>query len=269
MEKKQLYKIGIVAGAALAVVHYFMTAITSILGSASLYELLAEEDGYLFMYFWPQVVLTGFVLIAVLSYSQGNSIFIITIMASVAYAIELLFIGGEGVEDLGSIPAPIFLGAIGVLIMCISAFSLNKIEEDSAPKKVAESFNKETINIPIDDPVKGEKTVEVPVNEADRSDAYIEFISGELQGAKLEMTDDIIIGKNAEMCNIILSNPKCSRVHCTIKFDKEKAVFVVRDLSTNGLFIANAGRLTKDTDYEIHRGTILSIADTEDRFKLY
>lgn len=260
MKNINLYKVGVVAGAILSVSHYFMTAVSNfLLGNLNLYTLLSElNNEYLYMYFWPQVVLT---VVTVISAFVTNKVFVMAVLTTLAYAFELFMVGGEFYESLDTIPTVFFLGVAGVLIMLFAAFMLKKEVETGAPLENAkhdeERIAERLVNI---------NNLSLNNNE---QKAYIEFISGELEGAKVEVCEELTIGKNPNTCNLILSNPKCSRVHCTINYDKKKDVFLVKDVSTNGLYANNIGKLTKDTEYEFSRGAVFSIADTEDRFKLY
>ena len=277
MEKNMMCKIGIVAGAALAVAHYFMT-ITVYFFSASLYEWINEiGDEAMYMYFWPQVVLTGFVLVAALSSDRSDSVFTITAITGVAYAVEIVILGSEFYEEVKSIAAPFLLCAIGVIVMVGCAFYLKKTAaetEASVSEPKATAAKPTTWVSPSDleeKPAEQLRTEPTPIElvEKQPEPAYIEFLSGELAGAKLEIEEDIIIGKDAEICNLILTEPKCSRVHCQIKYNSEKEVFVVKDMSTNGVFVEGIGRLVKEFDTELPKGTVCSIADTKEIFMLY
>lgn len=105
-----------------------------------------------------------------------------------------------------------------------------------------------------------------PKKEA--SPRLIEFISGDFQGAEIPLEGELVIGKNAAVCNIVVTDKTCSRIHCKISFDEKAEKYMVRDFSTNGTYLGNGERLAKESDILLERGTVLSIGSGENRFKL-
>ena len=209
MRKNQLCKIGVVVGLCMAVSHYFMTAATVIfLGNVSIYDYLSEMGGeYMYINFWPQVILAGITFILVFSSAEANTVFIGSVFTSLAFSIEILNMAGDFKNEIDIIPSSLFLCAVGVLVMLAASFYLKNQYKTEA--------------------LTAESAKDGIVDHIDNRKAYIEFVSGELSGAKLELSDMLVIGKNPKACNLILSNPKCSRVHCTIRYDKNKDIILL------------------------------------------
>ena len=63
-------------------------------------------------------------------------------------------------------------------------------------------------------------------------------MSGRFKGNKwaIPSSMDIVIGRSAEQCNIILNDPNISRTHCTVRFDRKSGCFYIKDTSSNGTF---------------------------------
>ncbi len=72
----------------------------------------------------------------------------------------------------------------------------------------------------------------------------------------------LIIGRSNEKCNIVLDNINVSRVHCEIRYDENSALFYLKDLSTNGTFVAG-GRLNKGQYHPLKAGETFYVLDKE------
>lgn len=94
--------------------------------------------------------------------------------------------------------------------------------------------------------------------------------SGEYAGAEIEVGENetVVIGKNPELCNIVLMNDKLSRIHCTVKFNAEQSLFYVIDLSSNGTYFADGSRLAKNIETLIpaDSNTVLYLGDKTNSF---
>lgn len=96
----------------------------------------------------------------------------------------------------------------------------------------------------------------------------VEFTEGDFRGAEIPLEGELVIGKNAAVCNIVVTDKTCSRIHCKISFDEKAEKYMVRDFSTNGTYLGNGERLAKESDILLERGTVLSIGSGKNRFKL-
>lgn len=67
----------------------------------------------------------------------------------------------------------------------------------------------------------------------------------------LKAGETISIGKNPELSNIILSDAGVSRLHCTITYSETSGNYVITDYSSNGVYLENGSRLTKEVATQI------------------
>lgn len=94
-------------------------------------------------------------------------------------------------------------------------------------------------------------------------------ISGSFAGAKLYFkSEQIIVGRDPRLCNLVLRGQKISRKHCEIRYDSGQGCYEVRDFSKNGVFRENGDRLPKGIIVCLPRNSIIYIASPEDSFKL-
>lgn len=98
----------------------------------------------------------------------------------------------------------------------------------------------------------------------------ITCVSGEFAGASFPLNphDTVVIGRDSEVCNIVISAGKVSRRHCAVSFDAAKGQFAVMDCSTNGTYLENGTRLLANLRNMLPAGTVISIGSNENRFKL-
>lgn len=95
----------------------------------------------------------------------------------------------------------------------------------------------------------------------------IKFLSGSCSGyvIPVEPNKHVIIGKDPACCSIVISKKysAVSRKHCDISFDPNLDMYIVKDCSSNGTFTENGIRLHRNADTRIRRGTMISIARTD------
>ncbi|MCD8021090.1 MAG: FHA domain-containing protein [Clostridiales bacterium] len=92
---------------------------------------------------------------------------------------------------------------------------------------------------------------------------------GEYAGAQLQIRsgESVLMGRSKSQCNLIFSNPKVSRTHCTVTYNSVEDYYLVTNHSSNGTFLANGQLLTPEKPYHLPHGTIFRV-DKEDEFKL-
>lgn len=94
-------------------------------------------------------------------------------------------------------------------------------------------------------------------------------MGGSFSGAKIYIKDQkILIGRDPQLCNLVLSGMKISRIHCSIWYDMEEHQYIIEDYSMNGIFRENGERLIKNKSSYFSSGSIIYIATLENRFKL-
>ena len=98
---------------------------------------------------------------------------------------------------------------------------------------------------------------------------YVDCYGGEFNGASFDMKDilQLAIGRNPQLCRVILNQRGISRVHCLIQYRRDG--MYVQDLSTNGTYLLNGARLPKGTfvPVKIGDGVRLGQQGPEFRFR--
>ena len=98
----------------------------------------------------------------------------------------------------------------------------------------------------------------------------LEVLSGSMAGSGWVLTDDteVSVGRVPPSPCIIIKDAKISRRHCTIRCSvREKSVFLT-DHSTNGTYLKNGSRLTKNVEYRIHPGDEFYLSSPELRLRV-
>ena len=96
-------------------------------------------------------------------------------------------------------------------------------------------------------------------------------LRGELKDGRFSITtgEEIVIGRDSDIANIVVVAPKISRKHCVIRYDRLTNSYYVTDCSTNGTFNADNGqRLTYGAETNLACGTILSLGNSDNQFRL-
>lgn len=95
-------------------------------------------------------------------------------------------------------------------------------------------------------------------------------LAGEYQGVSVPMEDGaaITIGRDASCCNLVISGSKISRKHCQITYEKARNKYMVTDFSTNGTYIKDGTRLVKERSMELDPGTVLTLGNDANSFRL-
>jgi len=77
-------------------------------------------------------------------------------------------------------------------------------------------------------------------------------------GARLEFAADqeIVVGRDMERCRLALPHcPSVSRQHCRIRYDGERNVFYLMDISTYGTFLMDGAKVPSERYCELAPGT--------------
>lgn len=86
---------------------------------------------------------------------------------------------------------------------------------------------------------------------------------------RLEKDEIVTIGRCPKSSQIVMDETykHISRIHCKIQSNIITRNYTVTDLSSNGTFV-NGERLPKNTAVNLPKGTVISIGDSSNTFKL-
>lgn len=133
--------------------------------------------------------------------------------------------------------------------------------------KKEENVSSEAIN-----QVKAEAPVPSvqPVKKVIPQTGSITGIKGMFAGAQipLENGEEIMIGRGAEICHIILEGSLISRKHCAVQYDGNTGSYIVTDFSENGTYVGSGGKLPHNKRLALSPGTVICIGNDENTFQL-
>ena len=95
-------------------------------------------------------------------------------------------------------------------------------------------------------------------------------IKGVWLGAIIPIRDgeEIVIGRAAGMCDLVLPEKVVSRRHCSIVYHESTGDYSVWDWSSNGTFLRGGKRLERNREYTLKTGAELLIGSRDNVFKL-
>ena len=101
----------------------------------------------------------------------------------------------------------------------------------------------------------------------------LNFISGEYAGAVIEIGagDEVTLGRNQNMCQLVFSEQDISRVHCVIQYvatSPSEAYYYVTDYSSYGTIMNDSIRLRKEARTKCPIGTKLTLGNGTNSFTL-
>lgn len=103
-----------------------------------------------------------------------------------------------------------------------------------------------------------------------RKEGVIVGVKGEYKGATLPAADGvrIAIGRNAKECNLVLTNPAVSRIHCYVTYYADRDVYGVTDVSKFGVYDIQGKLIEKDQVVYMGTGDEIQIGKSNNVFRL-
>lgn len=100
--------------------------------------------------------------------------------------------------------------------------------------------------------------------------AVIHGIAGTILGADIQLNagEKIIIGRDPSVCQLILSDVKVSRKHCSISFQAKTNRYFIECYSINGIYFSDNRKIAAGQAVEVERGTRLIMADGREVLEL-
>ncbi len=109
-----------------------------------------------------------------------------------------------------------------------------------------------------------------PVQSSIPQTGVMTGVRGAFAGAQIPLNsgEEMVVGRSADICNIILEGDLISRKHCTICYDGRTGYYVVTDFSGNGTFIGSGARLPEGKKTSLAPGTVIWIGSKDVSFQL-
>lgn len=99
----------------------------------------------------------------------------------------------------------------------------------------------------------------------------LEGTQGEFAGQSVALSEEnISIGRDPKYCQIvILRGDKVSRCHCSVRYDKNKGMFMLTDLSsTHGTYLLSGEKLEPNVPKYLNEGSMFKIGDDSNVFRV-
>lgn len=95
-------------------------------------------------------------------------------------------------------------------------------------------------------------------------------IQGAALGSMLSLRSDVkvLIGRDASVCDYVVADPRVSRKHMEITYVGALNQYCVVDCSSNGTFVQDGKRLSRQKEYYLMPGTELCFGQGNNRYKL-
>lgn len=93
---------------------------------------------------------------------------------------------------------------------------------------------------------------------------------GSYSGAEIDLPagQELVIGRNSSMSQLVLPDQDISRKHCSIRYSSEDGGYYVTDYSTYGVYINDGQRMEKGVSVRCSAGTKLSLGNGNNVFIL-
>lgn len=133
---------------------------------------------------------------------------------------------------------------------------------------------------PVDEPPRDEPSGDESAgasNGNDRTEAYgigmggaLQCVVGEYAGAEIPLQPgmELVIGRNSEMSQLVLSDMDISRKHCSIRYSPAEQSYYITDFSTYGVYINDGARMPQGIAERYPSGTKLTLGQGSNVFIL-
>lgn len=165
----------------------------------------------------------------------------------------------------------VFYGRIGDLekqlkdksfFRCHQSYLVNLNQIADCAKQTFDMKDGTTVPISRNYWKEAQLAVQQAVQWEERTEGYLFFVTGGLSGQKFPIQPDetVSIGRDPNLCQIVLEEPHISRRHCTIRYDEKLGMYEVVNTSKNGIRVNGNVRLERSRQYMFASKTKLSLA---------
>lgn len=128
----------------------------------------------------------------------------------------------------------------------------------SSYNRLVYAYNNSIDELPCPEPLLPSPDPTVPQRQG-----KLRCLHGELAGASIILDDnkDIIIGRQADKSNLVISSSKVSRAHCSISYDCMTDQFYITDFSSNGTKLMNGSNLLSNVKTPVANNTEFELPD--------
>lgn len=98
----------------------------------------------------------------------------------------------------------------------------------------------------------------------------IKGVSGFYNGAEVTLADgdEIVIGRNSSLSQLVIPDSNVSRKHCSIRYHMTEGCYYVTDFSSNGTIMNDSEKLPSNRRYRCPIGTKITLGNGNNSFML-
>lgn len=103
-----------------------------------------------------------------------------------------------------------------------------------------------------------------------KKEGCIKCISGKNLGSVINIKsgEEIIIGRDPSVSHFIIDDEKISKRHCIISYNSDKDIYLIQDVSSNGIYYENNIKMETGVVVAVPHGTIIRIGKSNNKYKL-
>jgi hypothetical protein len=171
----------------------------------------------------------------------------------------------------------IFIVIVSLLELGFSIFLIIILASPTSPHAIGMSTHGGTLVVPpAPVAVKAVMPTIAPTAGPAVSPYYqkgvITGIAGMYNGAAFPISagETVVLGRDSALSHIVIDQgaSKVSRKHVSLIFDPKQRLYYAHDYSSNGTFRDDGSRLPVDTDVALPGGTVISLGNAHNSFKL-
>lgn len=229
--------------------------------------------------FWPRVLLFAIyflpIVLIILYYltywKKWRNFFAIistwlyVILAAISNILWYFFLPVKGAETLTSFTGGgIWVFMIGSLLLFIYSLLLLLLRDKSYAgqdipilEDIIQQRNSNTIDYVNEENNPMKRSVEK---------ARIYITKGSLAGGEISCLpgEQIVVGRDPDVADLVLSHPKISRKHFVLQYVEDKDCYQIFCFSKNGIYLSTGEKIGMSQSANIARGTMLALADGEE-----
>ncbi|MDR1185686.1 MAG: DUF805 domain-containing protein [Coriobacteriales bacterium] len=173
----------------------------------------------------------------------------------------------------------IFIVIMSLLVLGCAIFLIVVLASPTSPHAIGRSTHGDIFVVPST-PASDKAAMPVAAPAADVGLAASPYyqkgalvgISGMYNGASFPLNpgETMVLGRDSALSHIVIDQgaSKVSRKHVSLTFDPKQKLYYAHDYSSNGTFKDDGSRLPVDTDVALPGGTVISLGNSHNSFKL-
>ncbi|MBO5489213.1 MAG: FHA domain-containing protein [Eubacterium sp.] len=232
--------------------------------SAAMIVVLTMIFGFVFIYVHSAMLLDS-------PKRQDVLVYYLYQAASICFAIFHLC-GGVVLNSIGFLNVVLSIVYYGVMLTVpiLGAVAMKKKREEQGEPQEENVVEKQGKKNAKEETKTTKEMASTKVEKKQTLQHGIYVLHGEYEGNFFSMNpeEEVILGTNPNVCNILFTDPKISRRHCKIQYSEVDQLYYIIDYSTNGTFFMDGTRLPMGRVQSCKLGTKICFENQNHIFQL-